>query len=741
MQHGISDPGRPVADDPSSTWLRRVLFVFLAILAACTPARKEVQTDIVRRLRFEGNGGLLSGQNDLQLRTPMEQKQSPPLTFTWPFMYLTAPAPLSLDSLHTDARRLEVWYAEHGWFDAKVQGWELRRVRKRYDGRAGVVDVIGHVATGPLSLIRKVEVRGHGKQSSNTVIGAAMHRAPLKADTPFDLDTVHETQAIVVDELEDNTFAYAQTDLTVDAYPDENVVDITLDVIPGISARFGEVRIHGLTRVDEAVVRGALSFHSGDAFRISVLRASQQRLFETKLFSLVDVKPDLSDPTRADVPIDINVTEARFRRLRAGAGVVFDYYTVGPRANLEFRDLRLFGSDLQLEAKAGAGAIIGVVQDGDGAGSNVLVTGLGSLRLEDPWLAGSKLGLETGATFNQDVQFGTLPFWSIDADFGLRYKFSRYTTFTGGPRFQYFRYLQPSDATIEAARLQFGGDFNGTTYRLLSLDAAIAVDYRDDPITTRRGSYWRLGARQSLPIPPIGPAPNSGTPDPGFLYTKVEAEVKAFWPIKLMRRQSNFPFVLAGRAHGTAVVPWAKDAALPYPELAFLGGPNSLRGFRSNQVGPYDCICSYKSGRPNPQSNNGQAYDVTRTYLPRGGAFAIEAEAEIRYDWAYNISFAMFGDVGLLARNWSDIKLSSIRGSGGVGVRYMSPVGPVRLDVGFRPVYDEDKAAASYIGCNPLDRLPRGYDVLTSGRRVREGLGERSFPMALNLFIAIGQAF
>lgn len=730
-----------MADDPSSTRLRRVLFVLLAILAACTPARKEVRTDIVRRLRFEGNGGLLSGHNDLQLRTPMEQRQSPPLTFTWPFMYLTAPSPLSLDTLHTDARRLEVWYAEHGWFDAQVLGWEIRRARVHSDKRAGVVDVLGHVATGPQSMVRTIDVRGHGKKSSEVVIQAAMRGAPLKTDTPFDLDTVHETQRLVVDELEDNTFAYATTELTVDAYPDQNVVDITLDVHPGISTRFGEVRIHGLTRVQESVVRDALSFRTGESFRISVLRTSQQRLFETKLFSLVDVKPDLSDPKLADVPIDITLTEARFRRIRAGAGVVFDYYTVGPRANLEFRDLRLFGSDLQLEAKAGAGAIIGVVQEGENQGSNVVVTGLGSLRLEDPWLVNGRLGVTTGATFNQDVQFGTLPFWSIDADFGLRYRFSRYTTLTGGPRFQYFRYLQPSDATIEAARLQFGGDFNGTTYRLLSIDAAIAVDYRDDPITTRRGSYWRLHARQSVPIPPIGPVATDGPADPGFLYTKVEAEVRAFWPIKLSRRQSNFPFVLAARGHGTAVVPWAKDAALPYPELAFLGGPNSLRGFRSNQVGPYDCICSYKDGRPNPQSNNGQAYQVDRTYLPRGGAFAIEAELEVRYDWAYNISFAVFGDVGLLTRDWKDLSLASFRGSGGVGVRYASPVGPVRLDVGMRPVYPEDRAASSYIGCNPIDRLPRGYDVLTAGRAAREQLGDRTFPMALNLFLAIGQAF
>lgn len=727
---------------PSTKWARVAVLVLLAFgVAACTPARREVRTDIVRRVRFEGNGGAFSGQNDLQLRTPMEQRQSPPLTLTWPFMYWTEPVPLSVDTLATDARRLEVWYAEHGWFDARVLGWEVRRLRLRSDDRAGVVDVIGHVATGTPSSLREVVVDTTGSRGSRTVIDAAMRRAPLEPGDPFTLDAVEATRAAIIEEAQDNTFAYARVDLAVDAFPESTDVDVRITVEPGISARFGEVRVHGLERIDPELVRNALGFESGEAFRLSVLRGAQQRLFETKLFALVDIQPDLSDPTLEDVPIDVTLTEAKFRRIRAGAGVVFDYYTVGPRANVELRDLRLFGSDVQLEAEAAAGAIIGVVQEDDGNGADVVVTGLGSLRLNDPWLAKGRLGLTAGALFQQDVQFGSLPYWQIASDVGIRYRFSRYTTLTAGPRFEFFRYLQPSEATLDAARLQFGGDFNGASYRLLSFDAGVAVDYRDDPLTTRRGSYWRFNVRQSIPIPPIVPEGDGTTRDPGFLYTKADAEVRGYWPVRLSKRQTSFPLVLAGRLHGVAVVPWKQDAALPYPDLAFLGGPNSLRGFRSNQVGPYDCICSYTEGRPNPQHNNGQEYVVDRTYLPRGGSFALEAMGELRYDWAYGLSFAVFGDVGILSRQWSDISLDAIRGGAGVGVRYGSPVGPIRLDIGLRPTFPEDAGAASYIGCNPVDRLPRGYDLFTSGRRVRETLDERQFPLAVNLFLAIGEAF
>ena len=103
---------------------------------ACSPARREAQTDIVRSVRFEGNGGALSGHNDYQLSAQMEQQSSDFGILVWPLMYWAQPTVLDYRLLNRDAYRLEVWYANHGWFDATVDGFSVSTVRPpRVSGR------------------------------------------------------------------------------------------------------------------------------------------------------------------------------------------------------------------------------------------------------------------------------------------------------------------------------------------------------------------------------------------------------------------------------------------------------------------------------------------------------------------------------------------------------------------------------------------------------------------------------
>ena len=757
------------------------LALVLTLVAACTPVRREADGDLVRRIRFEGNGALLSGQNDYQLRTAMGQKSSPTLTFTWPFLYFVSPVPLNSDALRADALRLETWYAHHGWLDARFLGWEIRRVRARYDDRAGVVDVLGHVDPGPRSVFRNVALLGDLNLAARSVVAAARRKVPLEPGAAWELSTVTAAEGAIRDGLQDNGHAYADVHSTSIAQPATREVDVDLHVDPGPIAVFGGIEVVGVERVGASDVLGLLDFEPGDTFSLRKLRESQRRLFETGLFSVVNLdvapcaqaraawaraggigpppscaplgpiaaapQPEATDdaavassapaPLPDVAPIRIELNEARFRRFRVGAGAAFDYFTVQPRLDVSFQDLWVAGSKLQLRVDGGFGAIVGVVRDDDG-GTSLLFTGDAGVRLDYPWLLRSRLGLSTGIRFRQDAQFGTLPFQSVDADFSLRYRFTRSVSLTFGPRAEYFGYLEPTQETLTAARLQFGGDFGGRTYRLLSLDAQFLVDWRDDPLFTRRGTYWRLAGRQSIPLPiPDG----QGGTDPGFLYTKLDGEVRGWRPVRFSRRQTTFPLVLGGRLHGTVLIPWRRDAALPYPDLAFLGGPNSLRGFRANQAGPYDCVCSYRAGRPDPQHANGRETVLTRTYLPQGGALALDAIAEARIDWNYGVSFALFGDVGLLSRRLDDIGVDDLRYGGGVGLRYASPVGPIRLDIGLRPLFPEDSAASSYINCNPLDRLPRGFDLFSGGRRAREMIDQRQIPLAINLFLAIGEAF
>ncbi len=747
-------------------WLAGVL-----LLVACTPGRMKIDGDAVRRIRIEGNGGAFSGHNDLQLTRTLSQRPSATGAFTFPFMYFTTPSTLSMETLKTDAKRLEVWYAHHGWFDMRFMGWQVRRVRRAWPDRAGVVDLIGSVEPGPQSALRDIRWTGlRSSDASATVVRAAQRAVDLQVGDPFDLEAIEAAKGTVINELRNNGHAYADIEVRIDAWPEEEEVEVELEVQPGRLARFGEVRIEGLKRVDRELVLASLAFREGRLFSVDAIAKSRSRLFGTRLFSLVDVRPDLSDSTSERVPITLQLTEAKFRRVRLGAGLRYDSFNLIPNLDVQFQDVYLAGTRLQLDVEAGVGATLGLVRDDDGRGTTNQPTALGEVRLSYPWFLtrGSgdlgryrKLMLSGGARIERDAESGTIPYWTFEVDLGVTYALSDSITFSVGPRWEYFEYLDASDDTLNAALARFGGDFDSSSYRLLSLDFGLVLDRRPDEYRARnaspnRGSFWALNVRQSLPIPSFTDINDIAS---SFLYLRADGEVRAWTPLWPDRERKGSPMVLGGRLHGVAVLPEREGSALPYPDLAFLGGPNSMRGYRSEQVGPYDSVCSYPDTRPAPQHNNGDTTRVNRVYQPRRGSLAVEGLAEVKVPLAYGVSLAVFGDAGVLWQRpaaTGGAAFLSWGAGGGIGARYASPIGPIRIDLAVRPTHPWDLGRAynpssggtpgsqvRYFGCNPGDVLPRGFDLASGslGARHRLAQGEDALPVAFNLILAIGEAF
>lgn len=103
----------------------------------------------------------------------------------------------------------------------------------------------------------------------------------------------------------------------------------------------------------------------------------------------------------------------------------------------------------------------------------------------------------------------------------------------------------------------------------------------------------------------------------------------------------------------------------------FLGGDYSVRGFNEDSIGPIGT-----DGRP------------------AGGQLLLTASSELQTVLFKNFKLAAFFDSGSLTDNFSQVGLDSFRHSAGVGLRYVTPVGPLRLDYGFKL----DKKAGESIG-------------------------------------------
>lgn len=687
--------------------------LLVALVVACTPARKEVEGPIARRIRFVGNGGLFSGHNDLQLRNQMEQDNTSLWVTVWPFLYWIDPEILRPEVLQRDAYRLEVWYAHNGFFDARLLGWELREIRPQVRDKAAVFDVWGHVATGPPSLVRAYEVVG--LPAALSVLERTLHaEAPLEQGERFELDDVEATRTILLRLLQNQSFAYASVRQQIRAYPDEQVVDVTFDVTPGISAVYGPVRIHGNERIREDQIREVVPIEPGQPYKLDDLATTRQRLFGLSTFSVVTVEPDLSDPTREEVPIDISVAEAAFRRLRLGGGAEIESGLIKPRARAQFSHTNLFGELIRLDAEATFGAAV--------------IDALTSEQLEWVWsvggtlrwprFAGPRWDLELAANYTRDIQSGLWLYEQPEADLRLAWRPTDRITLRGGPHWEQYEFLTLTDeAEIQAQRLFGTGTRFVNPYQLTTLQQSATFDFRDDPVSATRGWFAALSLTEAIPFT-----------DSGFAYVAGLAEGRLFRPLRFSRRAETFPLTFAARARGGYMHAF-DDRGIPYPELFFLGGPNSIRGFRPNQVGPYDTICSYATS------------SVEQFHLPRGGTVTGDATAEVRVPWRYNLTWTAFADAGILERSPNAVDLGDVRWSVGVGGRLETVIGPVRLDVSFRSLFPEDRGPRSFLNCSrPEDEIARTYDFFSAFQK-NPAFTEHRPPFALVFYLAIGEAF
>lgn len=693
------------------------LLLCLFAVACLQPARQQTRGDIVQAVHFQGNGGFLSGHTDYQLRTQMAQGDTKFGLLLWPLMYFVEPQEFDQRLLLKDAYRLEIWYAHNGWFDARITGWEIRRIRRRKSFRAGVLDVTGMVSLGPASFYRDFDIVGMNR-NSQVLANVILRTGEVQPGEQFNLDGVNYTRDMLLTRLRQDSYAYARVEPEIHAYPDEHAVDITLHVDQGIEAAFGEIKVQGNKRVPERMIRDILPIDPGEQYDISRLSDAQRELFDLGTFSVASVTADTSDPSREEVPIRVTLTESKFSRLRAGAGIEWDIATFTPTVSTSFRRLNIARRLIRFDADARAGYAYSL--DGSGIGSDgqaiyELGTGLTIPRFLDP-----KLTLTGSARLEQELFSGQFLARNPQVTSRLSYELTKRVLLQLGGGWEVFDLLDLSDAAIISAQTTFGEGFTDS-YRLTTMDTRFTYDSRDDPLSPSRGELYQLTLLQSLPLAPED-----------YLFSEIDVDLRAYRKFGFSRR--SLPFVLAGRIAGEYMQPWG-DSALPYPELSFLGGGSGNRGFRLNQMGPYTCLCTY-NGIPGDEG-----VEAIQRYLPEGGRAGATVSTELRYSWAYDISFAGFVDMSMLLQELSELGADQLRIGTGVGMRYNSLVGPIRIDFGLRPLYPEDDGPNKYVRCSAeADRIPRAYDIFSQPVASRGGLSERNIPFAFNIFLAIGEA-
>jgi outer membrane protein insertion porin family len=204
------------------------------------------------------------------------------------------------------------------------------------------------------------------------------------------------------------------------------------------------------------------------------------------------------------------------------------------------------------------------------------------------------------------------------------------------------------DATLVEADVTPGREL------IASITPELTLDRRDQPLDPRRGSFHLASVEVGSFV--LGS-------DADFLKARLETA----WYLDQLR-----PTVLALGARLGLATPLGDTSDLPIEERFFAGGATTVRGYRERRLGPLDA-----------KGN------------PLGGNALVVLNVEWRFPiWRW-LGGAIFFDTGAVTADVSDLALDELRSGVGAGVRVTTPVGPLRLDVGY-----------------PLDRVPRQSQTL-----------------------------
>jgi outer membrane protein assembly factor BamA len=191
---------------------------------------------------------------------------------------------------------------------------------------------------------------------------------------------------------------------------------------------------------------------------------------------------------------------------------------------------------------------------------------------------------------------------------------------------------------------------------------------------------------------------------------------------------------------------------VPPQKRFYAGGANSVRGFGQSRLGPRVLA------QTNPEELRSKAdpaaadcsiteivdltCDATGARLesrPTGGTRVLEGNAEVRFALGTDLEAVTFVDFGQVWGGDQTVNLDAVEFTPGIGLRYLSPVGPLRLDLGYNFRGDEPLSVVTQR--IEAAGAPPGYvatgDLVVLGPRVLSGGSESR----LQLHISIGQAF
>ncbi len=602
--------------------------------------RQLVEYTVDRGPRYQLSKVDIAGNNYFEDRTILERLSIVPAT-----KVRYRHGRFSERLLMNDQNTILGLYRDNGFLDAKVEP----SVEAGAPGKERKQSVTLAIAEGQQYLISKLEIAGVPQQT------AVQIRSNMQSveGQPYSEQSVQGDREAVLNAYFNQGFTQATFDYTARPGAEPHTVDVKIEIKEGPRQFVRRVLVRGIDKTDPKLVYNRISLLPGDPLSLGQMLESQKRLYDLGIFARVETAIQNPQGVEESKYVLFEVEEAKKWSFNVGVGA-----QVG----------RIGGGNLQsLDSPAGATGFsprvnLGVSRNnllglGHTLGFQGRVSNI-QQRVQTTYLAPhfrdqDDLSLAVSGLYDQSFDVRTFAAVRLEAAIQLTKRLSRANTIQGRYALRRVK-VDPETLKIEPLLIPLLSQ----PVRIGIVSSTFIQDRRDDPLNSTKGFYNSVDI--GLASPYLGSQSN---------FVRLIGRNSSYY--KLGRETvfaRSITFGIQERLTGGPL----KD--VPLPERFFAGGASSHRGFPENQAGPRDL----------------------ETGFPLGGKAIMIFGHELRYPLiGDNLGAVLFHDMGnvysragTLSFRYQQQDLQDFNymvQTVGLGFRYRTPIGPIRIDLAFSP--------------------------------------------------------
>ena len=516
------------------------------------------------------------------------------------------------DRIAVDRRFLTEYYQSRGYAEFAV----ISAVAEQTPEKRGFI-VTFTVKEGLKYRFGRVRIANNlpGVDTSRLV-----NQLKVRTGRTYDVLDVEETREDMIERVSSQGFPFVDVVVTEDSDPSRGVVDLTFTIEEGPRLFVERISIAGNERTADDVIRREFRLSEGDAFSVSKLQRSQERLLSLGFFSSVELEPE-SGSSSDQVAVNTIVEEQRTGELRLG-GTYSN--TAGILGNFKIADRNFRGRGQRYDLDINAG-----VDDKEA-----------SFSFTEPYFLGREVSAGTKVFYQDQNVNNVYDRREVGAQTTLGYKLSEHL------RQSWTYALTRTEVTdIDPLASLLITQQAGVTVRS-ELRHSLFYDKRDVAINPTEG--YLLAMRNS--VAGIGGS---------VRYARTTAEATHYLPL-------GETFTIATRAEGGFIEGLGQDTLLA--DRFFIGG-DLIRGFTSSGIGP--------------RASSGGALGASKYWRTTAELrFPVPGVAEQGVKGRFFVDAGSAWDVGQETGTIEVNDSAGVRASFGIGATWDSPLGPLSLDYG-----------------------------------------------------------